>query len=203
MALDRFKTGPLQILLQLLRGGANRDMIWPLREREAAMSFEDCPAAVAAKVHIVDIESAAGTQNTERFLDIGVAIPAFEVHEDHRAINEIDRSISHGAEIVARQLDEFHIREIAQSLGREPQHVWRDVRPNPAPAVWGEAFAYPANPAADFQDDVAWLNPDMIEKKVTRPNAAGLDRRFVLGPADVQLGTGKRFGKRRPNPFVI
>lgn len=191
MALDCFEAGALQILLQLLRGRANRNMIRPLREREAAMGLEDGPAAVTAKVHIIDVEFAAGTQNAERFLDIGIAVPAFEVHENHRAINKIDRSIGHGAEIVPREFEEFDIREIAQPLGRVGEHVGGNVGPDPALAASREAVTDPADAAADFQDHISRTDPDILEQKIARADAAGLDNGVVLGPADVQFRTRK------------
>ena len=35
------------------------------------------------------------------FLDVGIPIPAFQMHENDRAINEVDRAISDRAQIVA------------------------------------------------------------------------------------------------------
>ena len=162
MALDRFEPGALQILLQLLRCRANRDVIGALRDWEATMGLENRPAAFAAKVDIIDVEPAAGTKNAQRFLDIGITSPAFEMHENDRAINEIDRGIGNRAKVVAGQLDEFDVSKLAQPLGGKSEHVRRDVGPNPAPAAPGQALADPADPAADFEDDVGWVKPDFL-----------------------------------------
>jgi hypothetical protein len=53
------------------------------------MVLKHLPAAVGAKINIVDVNPTLGLQNTKRLKNIVIAVPRFEMHEDYRAISNI------------------------------------------------------------------------------------------------------------------
>ena len=125
------------------------------------------------------------------------------MHEHDSAIDKIDRAVWNGGKIISRQFDKFDIRKIAEPLGCKCEHVWRNVGTDPTATTLGQTFPNSANAAADFQNYVARIDPDIFQKEIARADAARLDRRFVLAAADVHLRTRKRFRERRPNAFII
>ena len=65
------------------------------------MHLENLPAAFGTQVGIIDIESAATAQHAHGFENVGIAVPAFEVHEHNGAIDNVDRVRRYGLQIVA------------------------------------------------------------------------------------------------------
>ena len=119
LALDRRKSGALQILHQFLGRGAFADLRDALERQNATMVFENFPAGVRAQIHAVDVKLPARSQHPKGFLDVRVAIPLSQVGKDNRAINHVDRFTGDRLQVVAGQLNEFDVAEISQILGRE------------------------------------------------------------------------------------
>jgi hypothetical protein len=200
---DRLETSTAKIFLQFLRRRTNRNVVGPLRGKKLSVPLKNGPTRVGTKIHVVDVEFVARTQDAKSFLNISVAIPTLQMHEDNRAIDYVDRVVVDGPQIISREFDEFHVRKIPQPLGRKAEHVRRNVGADPTEAASGQMFPDSTDAAADLEDDVRGINADVVQEKFAPAGSTRLKNGFILGTADVHFRTGKRFRERSPNPFVI
>src|SRR5215510_15070112 len=105
------------------------------------------------------------------------------MHEDDRAVDDINRFVCDRTQVVSRKFDEFNVRKIAEPLGGESEHMRRDIGADPAPTTTGQTLSNPTDAAANFQNDIRRVYPHVIEKELACSNATSLDGRFVFHPA--------------------
>src|ERR1039458_6012124 len=87
-------------------------------------------------------------------LDVAEAVPLEEVHEDDRAVHQVEGVPRELLEAHGGQLDERRVGAVPEPRGGVPEHPAGDVGPEPVQALLAEGLADAADAAADLEDDV-------------------------------------------------
>lgn len=159
----------------------------PLRGIQMPKRLKNRPAAVGTKICVVHVQFTAGTQNSKRFLDVGIAIPALQMHKDDGAINQIDRLVSEHAQVVSRCLHQFDVRKLRQTHPRKVQHSRRNIAAYPAPATRREMRSDSSQAASNLKYNRVRIDSHILEKKISRGTSAPRELRLVDRTSDVSF----------------
>ena len=125
---DRLEAGLLRERLQFLRRRRLADVRRALGRRQPGHLLEQRPPVLAQQAEAVHVEAPPGLRRGT--LDVAVAVPLLEVHEDGRAVDDVDGAVERCRQAVAGQVDQLHVAG-GRARPRVAQHLARHVGADP------------------------------------------------------------------------
>jgi endonuclease YncB( thermonuclease family) len=165
--------------------------------------FEERPAAVAQKIDVVYIHAAARLQHTKPFTDVIVPVPFLKVHEDDVTIDDVHAFGSDVRKVVAAAYHRPDIAEISETPLHVPDHVLRNIDPDPFPANRRQHGAHAADARSDLEHCIAFGNADGAKKNLPPVEGGRGINMFVGVATDRTLRLVFRAGDRIPDRFIF